>query len=74
MENPREVSLPLLGHPRVLTLNDLVQGVSLTDIQRKNGEWVEAGGEGYIPHNAKEWKHHFLIQRHDNDDPSLHFS
>lgn len=57
--------LPL--HPRVheLALIALMQGVPLSNIQQSNREWFNSGGEGYVPKDAREWKHRFLIQKHD---------
>lgn len=47
-------SLPL--HPSVYqaALVQLANGVSLTDIQQRNREWVVSGGEGLIPKHGKE--------------------
>ncbi|KAJ7171460.1 hypothetical protein C8R46DRAFT_1162244 [Mycena filopes] len=58
-------ALPL--HPSVYqaALMQLANGVSLTDIQRRNREWVASGGGGLIPTHGKDWRHRWLLQRYD---------
>ncbi|KAJ7633904.1 hypothetical protein DFH06DRAFT_1272396 [Mycena polygramma] len=58
---------PLPLHPAVFrsALTQLANGVSLTDIQQRNQDWVKAGGEGLIPAHGRDWKHRWLLQRHD---------
>ncbi|KAJ7028157.1 hypothetical protein C8F04DRAFT_993887, partial [Mycena alexandri] len=58
-------ALPL--HPSVYqaALVQLANGVSLTDIQQRNREWVASGGEGLIPKHGKDWKYRWLLQRYD---------
>ncbi|KAJ7046892.1 hypothetical protein C8F04DRAFT_1308458 [Mycena alexandri] len=55
---------PLPLHPTVYrqALTLLASGVSLTDIQQRNQEWVKAGGDGLIPKHGRDWKHRWLLQ------------
>ncbi|KAJ7455589.1 hypothetical protein FB451DRAFT_1048959, partial [Mycena latifolia] len=67
-------ALPL--HPSVYqsALMQLANGVSLTDIQQRNREWVASGGDGMIPKHGKDWKHRWLLQRHDTRSLYRQFS
>ncbi|KAJ6478228.1 hypothetical protein C8R45DRAFT_1063287 [Mycena sanguinolenta] len=67
-------ALPL--HPSVYqtALIQLANGVSLTDIQQRNREWVANGGDGLIPKHGKDWKHRWLLQRYDTRSLYRQFS
>ncbi|KAF8147129.1 hypothetical protein K438DRAFT_1689141, partial [Mycena galopus ATCC 62051] len=67
-------ALPL--HPSVYqtALIQLANGVSLTDIQQRNREWVASGGDGLIPKHGKDWKHRWLLQRYDSRSLYRQFS
>ncbi|KAF8206764.1 hypothetical protein K438DRAFT_1480796, partial [Mycena galopus ATCC 62051] len=67
-------ALPL--HPSVYqtALLQLANGASLTDIQQRNREWVEKGGDGMIAKHGKDWKHRWLLQRYDTRSLYRQFS
>ncbi|KAF7348406.1 hypothetical protein MSAN_01794600 [Mycena sanguinolenta] len=67
-------ALPL--HPSVYqtALVQLANGVSLTDIQQRNREWVANGGDGLIPKHGKDWKHRWLLQQYDTRSLYRQFS
>jgi hypothetical protein len=67
---------PLPLHPYVyqVALAQLADGISLTDIQEKNRVWVKSGGDGNIPKNGRDWKHRYVLQRHDTRSLYRQFS